>query len=432
MPLPRAFKKGLQAAIERRRQEGYVFSLATPVDPSKTIDFGTNDTLSLVSSGALRAEFLAELERNPDFSIGACGSRVLEDSEYNIELERFLCRTHGAEDGLFFGSGYDANVAIFGTIPQPGDAIVYDELVHASIWDGMKASRASITKPFAHNDPRSLGQVLEHLQEQSPEIRSGDHTVFVSVESVYSMDGDICPAHEIVAVTKKALPHGNFILIMDEAHSNGLVGPNGAGLVSEWGLEKEFGIRLHTCGKALGTTGAIVLCDPLVKKMLVNYARMFIFTKAPSFLMLAVVKASYNALASEDGARRRRILQENIRFFFGLLEQHPLWQKVQQQGHLRISCGENWTNTPWLSPIVPFVTKSGKSAELGNKMRENGILSHPVGYPIVPKDGERIRVVIHTDNSREQIVSLVETAMEWASKQLEQKPTEISSVRSNL
>lgn len=254
MALPSAFKKGLEAAIEKRRQHGQLV-LPSPSEHSTAIDLGSNDSLSLISSGALREETLRELERNPGFSVGAGGSRVLEPAEDAAQLEKFLADLHGAPDGLFFNSGFEANVAIFSTLPQTGDAIIHDDLIHASIHDGMKGSRASIIKPFAHNDPIALRRVLEQVKDISPAIRTGQSTVFITIETVYSMDGDIAPVQEIVKEAKGAFPSGNFVLAVDEAHSNGLVGPKGAGYISHLGLEKEFAIRLNTCGKALGAVG---------------------------------------------------------------------------------------------------------------------------------------------------------------------------------
>jgi 8-amino-7-oxononanoate synthase len=259
MSLPPTLKKRLQDAIERRAQIGHAFTLPGPFESTTAIDLGSNDSLSLISSGVLREEIIREIERNPGFIAGAGGSRVLEPAAYTVQLEKFMAETHGAPDGLFFNSGYEANVAVFHTIPQSGDAIVHDSLIHASIHDGIKGSRASIVKPFAHNDPSSLSRVLEDLKETSPAIRDGRSTAFISIESVYSMDGDIAPVQRIVDETKRALPLRNYVLIVDEAHSNGLVGPNGGGYISHLGLEKEFAIRLQTCGKALGSAGGMYI-----------------------------------------------------------------------------------------------------------------------------------------------------------------------------
>ncbi|KAB8216635.1 pyridoxal phosphate-dependent transferase [Aspergillus novoparasiticus] len=433
MSLPRAFQEGIQAALDKRQRIGQTFDLAPAVDKSVTVDFASNDTLSLVSSGSLREETLRELDRNPGFEIGACGSRVNEGTPYVAELEKYLAHVHGAEDGLFFVSGYSANGAIFGTLPRHGDAIIYDSLVHASIHDGMKLTRASIRSPFAHNDLHSLANEIENVKQKSPAINSGDRTVFVAIESVYGMDGDVAPAREIVDVVKKALPHQNFILIIDEAHSNGLLGPRGSGLVSDLGLEKEYAVRLQVVGKAHGASGAIVLCDPLVKKMLLNYARMFIFTAAPGFLLAATVKSAYNILTGPEGDSRRRKLQDNIRFFYDLLEREPRWHQAREAGFLRVTSGANWRSESFITPIVPFVTKVGKCTQLRDTLRRRGFLVHGVRFPAVPKDSERVRIVIHAENTKEQMTALVKAIIDWASSQMrEGVPSSSESIRSHL
>lgn len=208
--------------------------------------------------------FFDELAKNPNFTLGSSGSRLMDGNHSYVEaLEHDLAQFHGAETGLFFNSGFDANGAVFSVIPQPGDAIVYDELVHASIHDGMRNSRATTRRMFLHNDIESFKQVLTDLRDQHGSIGSGNSTVLVSLESVYSMDGDIAPLEELVQGAKDVLPHKNFQFIIDEAHSTGLIGPKGTGLVCALGLENEFAIRLHTFGKALGSHGGAFLYSSL-------------------------------------------------------------------------------------------------------------------------------------------------------------------------
>ena len=166
---------------------------------------------------------------------------------------------HGAEEGLFVGSGFEANLAIFAAVPRPGDAIVYDELVHASTHDGMQYSQAVTRLAFRHNDVDSFRDVMLSVYESQPLIRQGKRCVIVAVESFYSMDGDICPLEELVEAAKEIFPSGNAQFLIDEAHSTGVVGPDGAGLVCELGLEKEIAIRLHTFGKALSASGGMYL-----------------------------------------------------------------------------------------------------------------------------------------------------------------------------
>lgn len=245
----------LDKILEIRRQKGRFIEPVNPRESAKMVDFGSNDTLSLNSSGLLRKAFLDEVLKNPDFEVGSRSTRIFEGTtQYLLDLEEYLAGLHRAESALFFPSGYEANVAIWSTIPQPGDFVVYDEYVHASIHDGMRQGRAS-KRMFSHNDCECLRECLLDICKSNPAVAEGQHTVFIALESIYSMDADIVPIHEMLNLTKEILPRGNVIFSIDEAHSNGLIGENGSGLVCHYGLESEISIRLHTCGKGLGSTG---------------------------------------------------------------------------------------------------------------------------------------------------------------------------------
>jgi 8-amino-7-oxononanoate synthase len=250
-----ALTKKCQAALENRHQKGRLIEPANPQKTGQMVDFGSNDTLSLASSGALRQAFLDELAQHPDFEIGSRSSRILEGTtQYLLDLEKHMAQFHRAESALFFPSGYEANVAIWSTIPQPGDVVVYDEYIHASIHDGMRQGRA-MTRMFSHNSCASLRECLLNICQTDPAVANGEQRVFIALESFYSMDADMAPVHEMLKLTKEILPHGNAIFSIDEAHSNGVVGENGSGYICHYGLENEFPIRLHTCGKGLGSTG---------------------------------------------------------------------------------------------------------------------------------------------------------------------------------
>ena len=245
----------LQATLEDRFLKGRLIEPASPAKVAQAIDFGSNDTLSISSSGELSKEFLKELHRHPNFTIGSTASRILEGtSQYMIEVENFLADFHNVESALFFNSGFEANVAIWSVIPQPGDFVIYDEYVHASIHDGLRKGRAK-TMPFAHSDCADLRRCLLQTKNEDPGFAEGRKNIFISLESFYSMDGDGAPIQEIVELAKEIFPRGNVLLVIDEAHSNGIVGPRGSGYISHFGLEKEFVIRLHTFGKGLGSSG---------------------------------------------------------------------------------------------------------------------------------------------------------------------------------
>ncbi len=254
-----AFYRNLEEALDVRRRDHGLHTIKNNIwKDGDAVDFSSNDTLSLGASGALRAEFMKELERYPGIPPGAGSSRVMDGNyEYLETVEEEIAAFHGADAGLITGSGFEANLAIFAAIPRSGDAIVYDELVHASTHDGMLYSQAVVRIPFRHNDVDSFRDVMMSVCDSQPLIKQGKRCVIVAAESFYSMDGDICPLKELVEVAKDIFPGGNAQFLIDEAHSTGVIGPNGAGLVCELGLEREVAIRLHTFGKALSASGGI-------------------------------------------------------------------------------------------------------------------------------------------------------------------------------
>lgn len=219
---------------------------------SPLTDFTSNDYLSLSSSQHLRSHFLRKLSVAPDI-LGSGGSRLLVNGQAHADLEERLRRFFGAEAALLFNSGFDANVGFFSCIPQPGDAIVHDEYIHASVHDGMRASRVNRSSwiSFEHNSVQAMRLVLERARDKIGEGQS----VFIAVESLYSMDGTFAPLKEMVDVIEELFPEGNAYLVVDEAHSTGIYGPEGKGRVAMLGLEDKVLARLHTFGKALAATG---------------------------------------------------------------------------------------------------------------------------------------------------------------------------------
>ncbi|OJJ66545.1 hypothetical protein ASPBRDRAFT_137800 [Aspergillus brasiliensis CBS 101740] len=418
--------QNLQVLLDRRREEGRLYEPASPDEFEGTVDFGSNDTLSLSASGILTEAFLHQLERHPHFTIGANASRAFEGTkQYIVDIERDLAHFHNAEDALFFGSGYDANTAIWSAIPQPGDFIVFDELVHSSIREGMRLGRAK-SIPFCHNDSLSLRKRLEELRDQNVEVAEGRSLVFIPIESIYSMDGDVAPLHEMVNVAYDTLPRGNYILSIDEAHSNGIIGPSGSGMVQLYELENEFSIRLHTCGKALASAGAVVLCNSTIKEALINYGRNIIFTTAPSFTTVAAVRAAYEILATQEGHMRQERLQKNIWYFYWTLTKHPQWEDVKERNILSLPIEKTWYTRPFKSPIVPIITKPRQAHSLCKRLRRARYWVNSVDYPTVPKGTGRVRLMIHADNTREEMDGVIQLIMNWATEHSEQiEPVQI-------
>lgn len=254
----------LAATLHRRRRQSTLRALTT--NSADSIDFSSNDFLSLAHSTELRADFLKELNADSTlFPLGSGGSRLLDgNSTYAETLERDIAAFHGAPVGLLCNSGFDANVGLFSCLPQSGDIVLYDEYIHASVHDGMKVSRAARFVPFAHSCISAFGDVLRTLIAEDAAVLRGEKNVFVALEAIYSMDGDVAPLREIADIVDELLPAGNGHLIVDEAHSTGVLGANGRGLVCELGLEDRVLLRLHTFGKALACNGGKAINLPLL------------------------------------------------------------------------------------------------------------------------------------------------------------------------
>lgn len=258
------FYQKLQAALDNRQHVGRLMKPLAPNTKVNKVDFSSNDSLAISSSGTLTKSLLRQLETHPNFIIGSRSSRVLDgEQDYMTEIEAYLAKFHGAEASLFCNSGFEANVALWSSLPLPGDFIVYDEYIHASIHDGMRKSRAK-TASFRHNDCEDLARCLKAIRGENKAIESGENHVFVALESFYSMDGDLAPVEDFIRTIRDALPLGNHLISMDEAHSNGLVGPNGSGVVCHYGVEDQFPIRVHTCGKGLGSAGGKYMYFPII------------------------------------------------------------------------------------------------------------------------------------------------------------------------
>ncbi|OZJ05069.1 hypothetical protein BZG36_02101 [Bifiguratus adelaidae] len=271
------------AALESRQQRSTRRRLVV----TDGIDFSSNDFLGLASNTAYRADFLTELTRLG--RLGSTGSRLLDgNSREAEELEARMARFHHAETALLFNSGFDANSGFFACVPQSGDTILYDEYIHASVHDGMKVCRAKTRKAFRHND-------VQHLRELLMEVHPGN--VFIAVETVYSMDGDMAPLEDIVRLKREVWPNGeNGYIAVDEAHATGVYGDHGRGVVCALGLEDEIFARLHTFGKALGSTGAVLLGSALLREYLINYARPLIYSTFMPYYTLASIKVAYSWL----------------------------------------------------------------------------------------------------------------------------------------
>lgn len=261
--------------------------------PRTGVDFASNDYLGLADSDALRDALTAGIAQG--IPAGSGGSRLLRGNHAEHEaLEAHAARHYDSEAALYFSTGFAANAALFATLPQRGDLIVYDELIHASAHDGMRLARAG-NIAAAHNDPQAFADIIARWRSGG-----GSGTPWIAVESLYSMDGDRAPLADLAAVADRF----DAVLIVDEAHATGVYGANGAGLASDL-VRRDNLITLHTCGKALGCEGALVCAPRVVTDFLVNRGRPFIFSTAPSPLMAWLVRQSLEIVATQPERQAR-------------------------------------------------------------------------------------------------------------------------------
>ena len=256
-------------------------------------DFASNDYLGLADSEALRSALATGIERG--LPAGSGGSRLLRGNHEEHEaLEAHAARHYGSESALFFPTGFAANAALFATLPQRGDLVVHDELIHASAHDGMKLGRAG-SIAAAHNDAQSFDDIITRWRADG-----GFGTPWIAVESLSSMDGDRAPLADLAAVADRH----DGVLVIDEAHATGVFGPGGAGLAH--GLRRRDNlVTLHTCGKALGAEGALLCAPAIATDFIVNRGRPFIFSTAPSPLMAWLVRQAIEIVANEPERQER-------------------------------------------------------------------------------------------------------------------------------
>lgn len=246
----------MKAALDSRENRIIRRSLPDPAE-SQLTDFNSNDYLSLTHYEPLRSLFLSKLQSTQDI-LGSGGSRLLMNGQAHSNLEARLALFFSAPSALLFNSGLDANIGFFSCVPQPGDFVVTDEYIHASVHDGLRASRVRGShRAFSHNSTLALREVLQGIISENQGAKLGGSSVFVAVESLYSMDGTFSPLTEIVELVEELFPKGNGYVVVDEAHSTGIYGPQGRGIVALLGLEKRVLARLHTFGKALASSGGL-------------------------------------------------------------------------------------------------------------------------------------------------------------------------------
>jgi len=330
------------------------------------IDFCSNDYLGIVKNDLLHAS-------PRRYKSGSTGSRLLTGNYELIEdTERLIAGFHQAAAALIFNSGYDANTGILSCVPQRGDTVLYDYLSHASIRDGLRLGLAQ-SFSFLHNDIADLEKKLATAKGH----------VFVVTESVFSMDGDMAPLKEIAALCVQYKAY----LIVDEAHATGVVGAKGEGLVQLLGLQQQCFARIHTFGKALGCHGAVVLGSHTLRDYLVNFCRAFIYTTALPPVSAAAIKSAYEIFPRLTNERSH--LQNLVAIFQAAGIQY---KKLQ-------------STSPVQSVIIPGNEQVKAAAAV---CRQNNLDVRAILYPTVPKESERLRIVLHSFNTTDDLNRLIQ------------------------
>jgi 8-amino-7-oxononanoate synthase len=349
----------LRSKLEARKQEE---SFRQLVLSTGSIDFFSNDYLGLARDST------AELIH----SAGSTGSRLLSgNSILATDAERAISKYFESESALIFNSGYNANLGIMSSLPQRGDFILYDELVHASIRDGIRLSHAKAIS-FKHNDTEDLKKKIEKIFG----------TIYIIVESLYSMDGDMAPLKKINEISKSK---GAF-MIVDEAHAVGVFGWEGRGIVHGREITQDIFARIVTFGKAFGYHGAAVLGSSELISYLVNFARPFIYTTALPPSDYQIIK---HRIERTDLRARQITLQDNLKYFCANL-------KLKTISEIN-------------SPIQVFQFSSKDAViNMSKQLIEKGIFTKPIFSPTVPKGKERVRLCFHSFNTTYEIDKLLE------------------------
>ena len=382
MPMPQTIASEL-AELRARSLLRSLREMDSPQQPTvelagkKLINFSSNDYLGLATEPALREAAKAAIDQ---YGVGAGASRLVCGTlSPHVRLEEKLAEFKRTEAALTFSSGYATALGTLGALCQKDDVIILDKLAHASLIDGARLSGAHV-RVFPHNHMGKLESHLAWARDNFPEAR-----VVVVTEAVFSMDGDWALLAEIVELKRRF----GALLLLDEAHAVGVIGAHGRGLAEQLGLAGAVDIHMGTLSKALGVSGGYVCGGRQLIELLVNRARSFIYSTAPSPAVAAAGCAAVEWMLSAAGEKRRQQLRQNLAQFAS--EMPPLFsgeRKVQ-------------------SAIVPVIVGKAEAAlEAAQLLADKGFLVPAIRFPTVARDAARLRVTLSARHTPRQISGL--------------------------
>ncbi len=344
------------------------------MDGREVITLSSNNYLGLTVHPRLREAAVRAIER---YGVGTGAVRTIAGTmTIHEELDEKLARFKQTEAALVMQSGYATNLGVINALMQEGDVIISDELNHASIIDGTRLSKAA-RRIYPHKDMAGLRRALEESQ--------GAGKVMVVTDGVFSMDGDIAPLPEIVELAER---YGAFVMV-DDAHASGVLGKNGRGSVSHFGLEGRVAIQVGTLSKGIGAMGGYVACSRDLRDLLLQRCRPILFSTTHPPSVVATCIAALELLESESSLLEQ--LWENTRFFKrGLTE-------------LGFNTGQSET------PITPVIVGDGALAmRFSSRLFEEGVFAQGIVYPTVPADACRVRTIVTALHSHEELSKALE------------------------
>jgi len=343
------------------------------------VNFSSNDYLGLANDSRLRKAAIAAIN---EFGVGAGASRLISGTQPpHVRLERALAKWKGTEASLCFSSGYAAALGVIGALVSKNDVVLLDKLCHASLIDGAKLSGA-ILRVFPHSNLRKLESHLEWAGRVHPGRR-----VLMITESVFSMDGDRAPLRDLIDLKKRF----GALLMLDEAHAVGVIGANGRGLAAEENASEDVDVQMGTLSKALGTSGGYICGSRNLIEWLINRARSFIYSTAPSPAIAAAALAAVNFLESSEGEQRRLLL----------------WERIKLLRELLLVNAMNKQRSAASSAIFPLIVGGEQAAlDLAAALKSEGFLVPAIRYPTVAKGSARLRITVTALHDEDQIRSL--------------------------
>jgi glycine C-acetyltransferase len=340
------------------------------VDGKRVLNFCSNNYLGLANHPRILQAARQAMEQ---YGLGPAAVRSIAGTmDLHVELERRMAAFKGVKSAITFQSGFNANIAAIPALVGKDDAIISDELNHASIIDGCRLSGGKIIR-YAHCDPGDLERVLKENRLAYPKV-------IVITDGVFSMDGDIAPLDQIYAVVQNY----EAILMVDDAHGEGVLGRGGRGIVDHFDLHGKVDVEVGTMSKAFGVVGGVVAGNPVVVEWLRQRGRPFLFSSAMTVPDTAACLAALDLLEESTALVDR--LWENARYF-----------KAEMKS-LGFDTGLSST------PITPVMLGEAPLAQqFSRELFENGVFGMAIGFPTVPRGKARIRVMISASHSKEDL-----------------------------